>query len=90
VSNRVHLPSPSMAVSLTALVIALGGSAYAATGLIDGNKLKNGSVSGSKLKKDTLTGRQIKESTLSTVPSAKRVWACCRWAAAQRGTPTTS
>jgi hypothetical protein len=61
-----------MAVSLTALVIALGGSAYAASSMLDGAKLKNGSVTGGKLKKDTLTGKQIKESTLGTVPSALR------------------
>ncbi len=65
-------PSPSTLVALIALVVALGGTAVAATHLIDGAKLKPGSVTGSKLKKDTLTGKQIKESTLATVPSAKR------------------
>jgi hypothetical protein len=72
VSRRVPLPSASMAVSLTALVVAVGGSAYAASSVIDGAKLKNRSVTGSKLKNDTVTGKQIKESTLSTVPAAAR------------------
>jgi hypothetical protein len=67
---RLKLPSPSMVVALTALVIALGGTAYAAS-QIDGSTIKNGTIAGGKLKKDTLTGRQIKEGSLGTVPSAK-------------------
>jgi len=64
-------PSPSMLVALSALVIALGGSAYAAGGLINGAKLKNGSVTGKKLKKHTLTAKQINVARLGKVPAAR-------------------
>jgi hypothetical protein len=66
-----RLPSPSMIVALLALVVALGGTAYAAS-QINGSTIKNGTISGKKLKTDTLSGKQIKESTLGTVPSASR------------------
>jgi hypothetical protein len=62
-------PSPAMVVALIALLVALGGSAYAAKKL-SGSKLKKQSVAGKKLKEDTLTGAQIDESQLGQVPSA--------------------
>jgi hypothetical protein len=63
-------PSPSMAVALLALFVALGGSGYAAV-QINGKVLKNGSVAGKKLKRNSVTGKQVKESTLKTVPLAR-------------------
>jgi hypothetical protein len=77
--SRIKLPSPSMAISLLALFVALGGTGYAAvkingknikSGTITGSKFKNKTLTGGKLKNDTLTGRQMKESTLGTVPRA--------------------
>src|SRR5919206_1805445 len=62
-------PSPSMAVALLALFVALGGSGYAAV-QINGKVLKNGSVAGKKLKRNSVTGKQVKESTLAKVPRA--------------------
>ena len=49
-----RLPSPSLAVSITALVVAMGGTGYAATKL-----------SGSNIKAGTITGKQIKSRSLS-------------------------
>ena len=48
-----RLPSPSLAVSITALVVAMGGTGYAATKL-----------SGSNIKSGTITGKQIKSRSL--------------------------
>jgi hypothetical protein len=56
-------------VSIIALVVALGGTAVAAT-KISGSSIKVRSIAGNRLKSNTLTGTQIKESTLKTVPSA--------------------
>jgi hypothetical protein len=48
-----RLPNPSLAVSITALVVAMGGTGYAATKL-----------SGSSIKAGTITGKQIKTRSL--------------------------
>ena len=61
--------SPSMAVALLALFVALGGTGYAAARL-NGRAIVDGSITGKKLHRNTLGGRQIKESSLGKVPSA--------------------
>lgn len=75
----VRRPSPGLLVAIVALVLALGGGAYAAAtitgadiknGSITGKDIKNGSVPGKKLKANSVTGRQVKESSLDQVPSA--------------------
>jgi hypothetical protein len=60
---RFHRPSPAMAVALTALFVALGGSGYAAA-TISGASLTNRSVAGKKLKKDAVTGMEVKDRSL--------------------------
>jgi hypothetical protein len=68
----MHRPSPSMVVALTALVIALSGTAIAATQLVSGDKLiKKGTLSGNRLRKHTITGTQLNLNKLGKVPSAK-------------------
>ena len=62
-------PSPAMVVSLIALFVALGGSAYALT--ITGGQVKNGSLTGKDIRKNSLGGTQIKESRVGKVPKAK-------------------
>ena len=57
-----------MAVALLALFVALGGSAVAVSGKINGKTIKRGSVPGNRIKRDTLTGRQIREAKLGIVP----------------------
>ena len=52
-------PSPAMAVALTALVVALSGSAYAVA-TINGRNLQNRSVAGKKLMKNTVTGAEVR------------------------------
>jgi hypothetical protein len=57
-----------------ALIVALGGTSYAATTLkknsVSSKQIKNSSITSSDVKNNTLTGSDIKESKLGTVPSA--------------------
>jgi hypothetical protein len=62
--------TPGTVISIVALVLALGGTATAASRLLNGSKIKPGSIPGNRLKNDSVTGKQIKESTLAIVPSA--------------------
>jgi hypothetical protein len=77
-------PTPSMAVALLALTVALGGTSIAATQLTAhsvGTKhlkknavaranIKNNAVNGAKVAKDSLTGLDIREASLVGVASA--------------------
>jgi len=63
-------PSPGLIVGMIALLVALGGTAYAAQ--INGNSIMKQSIGGGKLKQQTLTGYQINVNKLGTVPTAKR------------------
>jgi hypothetical protein len=75
---RRLLPSPSMVVAVVALVMSLGGSAYAL--VITGKSIRNGSVTakdirnrsltGTDIRRDKIGGGTVKESSLATVPSA--------------------
>ena len=56
----MRLPSPSMAVSLTALTVALGGTGYAAT------KLDANSVGSREVKRNSLTASDIRNGTISS------------------------
>ncbi len=72
-------PSPSLVISILALFIALGGSAYA-TGKIGTQNIKNNAITSAKIKKNAVTGAKIKNgavtgakinaATLGTVPNA--------------------
>ena len=69
----VRPPSPAMMVALLALVVALGGTAFAAVAMVKGDKLiKKGSLSGNRLRKHTITGTQVNLSKLGKVPSASK------------------
>lgn len=62
-----------MIVALLALVVALGGTAFAAVALVNGDKLiKKGSLSGNRLRKHTVTRTQVNLSRLGKVPSATK------------------
>ena len=83
-------PSAALIVSIVALVVALGGSAIAAT-KINGSSIKAHTITGSRLKNNTLTGTQIRESTLKTVPSALVAsFASAAGAANKAGSATTA
>jgi hypothetical protein len=72
------MPSPAMVVALTALVMSLGGSAYAL--VVTGKTIRNNTVTGFDVRQRSLTGNDVrrdrigggsvKESTLGIVPSS--------------------
>lgn len=64
-------PSASMVVAIAALVVALSGTAVAATSLIAGDKLiKKNSLSGNRIRNHTISGKQVNMNQLGKVPSA--------------------
>ncbi|MGH2716112.1 MAG: hypothetical protein ACRDM7_19955 [Thermoleophilaceae bacterium] len=75
---RRLLPSPAMVVALVALVMSLGGSAYAL--VVTGKQIRNNSVTakdirnrsltGNEVRRDRLGGGSIKESSLGPVGTA--------------------
>jgi hypothetical protein len=77
--RKLRRPSPALVVSMVALFVALGGSAYAAT-KIGTKQIKNGAVTAAKLRKEAVTAAKIKNGSiggakldlahLGTVPSA--------------------
>jgi hypothetical protein len=64
-----------MAVAFTALLVALGGTSYAAVKLsansVQTKHIKNNAVTGAKVKGNTLTGSDINEATLAGIKSAE-------------------
>ena len=62
-------PSPAMVVACVALVIALGGSAYAVTAIpansVGTRQLKSDAVTTKKLHKGAVTSRKVKDGTLT-------------------------
>lgn len=64
----------SNVVSLMALFVALGGTAFAASQLaknsVGSKQIKNGSATGKDVKNNSLKGKDIKEASLGEVPSA--------------------
>ncbi|RYC11461.1 hypothetical protein [Nocardioides zhouii] len=58
-------PSPSMAVSIMALVVASTGTSYAA-GLIGSDDVKNNSLQSSDIKDKTIKGRDIKNNVIGS------------------------
>ncbi len=76
---RAKRPTPALVISILALFVALGGSAYAASKIgtkqiknnaITAAKIKKNAVTGAKIKNGAITGSKIKLSSLGTVPSA--------------------
>jgi hypothetical protein len=75
---RRLLPSPAMVVAVVALIMSLGGSAYAL--VITGKQIRNGSVTakdvrnrsltGNDVRRDKLGGKSIKEASLGPVGTA--------------------
>ncbi|QIG45397.1 hypothetical protein G5V58_23965 [Nocardioides anomalus] len=56
-------PSPAVLVSSAALLVALGGTSYAAA-QINGSQLKNGTVTSAKIKNQTIQSRDIANGTV--------------------------
>jgi hypothetical protein len=90
---RRLLPSPAMVVALVALVMSLGGSAYALVvtgkqirnGSVTGKDINNRSLTGNDVRRDRLGGGSIKEATLGPVPSALLAHGSARYAVLNGG-----
>ena len=68
----VRMPSASMAVALTALVVAVCGTALAAARMSGDKLIKRSSLSGNRLRGHTLSGAQINLRRLGKVPAAAK------------------
>jgi hypothetical protein len=68
-SGRRFLPTPSMAVSLVALLIALGGTSYAVAALparsVGSKQLKPKAVAGAHIKSNAITSAKVKDGSLT-------------------------
>ncbi len=71
---RLRRPSASLVISMLALMVALGGTSYAAFGVpknsVGTKQLKSNAVTTSKIANGAVTGAKVNLSTLGTVPSA--------------------
>lgn len=76
---------------MTALVIALGGTAMAAGTLVNGDaRIRKASLSGNRLRNRTVTGRQIELGSLGAVPLATRALSADHAATADNATNATT
>lgn len=66
---RLGPPSPALVVSILALIVALGGTSYAAVtrprDSVGTRQLKNGAVTGAKIKRGAVTGKAIKNGAVT-------------------------
>ncbi len=81
---RIGRPSPALVVATIALIVALGGTGYAAfrlpansvgtkqlrSGSVTRSKIKTGAINGAGVKNKSLTGADINLKKLGTVPAA--------------------
>lgn len=65
--SRLGVPSPATTIAMLALVISLGGVAFAAAPAI------KGLITGARVADNSLTGADIRELTLAKVPNANNV-----------------
>ena len=74
-SARLRVPSPALVISVVALLLALGGTSYAAFSIpknsVGSKQLKKNAVTTSKIANHAVTGAKLKLGTIGTVPSAK-------------------
>ncbi len=62
---------PGTIIAMLALVVALGGTATAASGLINGKKIKNKTIAGKKLKNKTITKNKLAPATIKALKGQK-------------------
>ena len=65
---RMKLPSPAMIVAMAALIVALGGTSYAATKLaknsVGEKQIKKNAVTATKIKANSVTSTKVKDRSL--------------------------
>ena len=64
-------PSTGTVLAAVALFIVIGGTATAASGLINGKKIKAGTITARQIKNKTITTAKINPSTLSSLKGAQ-------------------
>lgn len=62
---KLRRPSPALVISITALVVACAGSAYAATIITSSNQIKNGVVQSADIKNGSVQNVDIRKSTIT-------------------------
>ncbi len=65
--TRIKQFRPAAIIAMLALFVAVGGTATAASGLINGAKIKNNTVAGKKLKNKTITPKKLAPKTIKTL-----------------------
>jgi hypothetical protein len=65
-----RLPSPSLAVSIAALVVAMGGTGYAATQL-SGSNIQAGTITGKQIKKHSLPAGKLSPKAIAQLHGAQ-------------------
>jgi hypothetical protein len=63
--------SPSTLIALLAVFVAIGGTATAASGLINGKKIKPGTVTGKQIKNQSITKAKISTAALAAFAGAQ-------------------
>ncbi|HMT04570.1 MAG TPA: hypothetical protein PKD76_03400 [Solirubrobacterales bacterium] len=69
--KKMKRPQLGTILASLALIVALGGTATAASGLINGKQLKNNSVTGKKLKNKTITKNKLAPKTITALKGQK-------------------
>ncbi len=69
--KNMKRPQLGTILASIALIIALGGTATAASGLINGKKIKNNTVTGKKLKNKTITKNKLAPKTIKALKGKK-------------------
>ena len=71
ITTRIKNSRPATLIALLALFVAIGGTATAASGLINGKKIKNNTVAGKKLKNKTITKNKLAPKTVKALKGQK-------------------
>lgn len=66
----MKVPSPSTVIATIALFIVIGGSATAASGLINGKKIKPGTVTAKQIKNKTITTAKLAPAAVKSLKGA--------------------
>jgi hypothetical protein len=70
--HRIHLPSPAMVVACLALVVALGGTGYAAVKIppdsVGRSAIREGAVGTAQVRDGSLQAKDFKEGVLPVLP----------------------
>ena len=69
--EKIRKVRPATLIAMLALFIAIGGTATAASGLINGKKIKKGTITGKQIKNQTITSGKFSPATLASLEGAQ-------------------